>query len=141
MRYRVHVVPPLRRVGGRLLLADWLAITVGRDIVAWRDLTPEELAHEVEHVRQWNAHGIRYVARYLRASWHAWRGGGRWYWDNPFEAAARDASVRHAVGVAAADAVGVAAGDPAQQPGAAVPRRVSRRVARPVDSPASGPAP
>jgi hypothetical protein len=90
-RYRLHVVPWLRRPAG-LIFRDWLAITIGRDIVAWRGLEPRELAHEVEHVRQWAQHGALFVVRYWLASASALRGGGHWYRDNSFEVAARAAA-------------------------------------------------
>ena len=97
MAGHVHVIPMLRRPGQRLLLPNWLAITVGSHIFAWRPLDPVELAHEQEHARQWQRYGMRYVARYLRASWQASRRGGDRYWDNPFEVAARSAAQRVAV--------------------------------------------
>ena len=89
-RHRVHVLPWLRRIGG-LVLPNWLAITLGRDIFAWRAMTAEELAHELAHVRQWERHGWRFPIAYLAASAKAKRAGRRWYHDNPFEAEARDA--------------------------------------------------
>lgn len=90
-RHRLVVVPALRRFGGRFLLSDWLAITIGRHIVAWRELSPAELAHEVEHVRQWRRHGALFAVRYGLASLRAVRTGGHWYRDNRFEREARDA--------------------------------------------------
>ena len=45
------VVTWLRRPGG-LFLRDWLAITLGSRIYAWRALRDDELEHELEHVRQ-----------------------------------------------------------------------------------------
>ena len=84
-------MPVLRRPGGRLF-ADWLAITIGRDIWAWRALDPAELAHEVEHVRQWHEHGALFPVRYWLASARAVRSGGHWYRDNAFESAARAAA-------------------------------------------------
>jgi hypothetical protein len=91
VRHRVHVIPWLREPAGRLF-PNWLAITIGRDIIAWRELDPVELAHEVRHVEQWREHGALYAVRYLLASLKAWRRGGRWYWDNPFEIEAREAA-------------------------------------------------
>ena len=44
--HRLHVVPWLRRVGA-LVLTDWLAITIGSRIFAWRKLNEAELAHEL----------------------------------------------------------------------------------------------
>jgi hypothetical protein len=90
-RHRVHVIPLLRRPGGRLF-ANWLAITIGRDIWAWRALDAAELAHELEHVRQWREHGALFAVRYALASVRAVRTGGHWYRDNAFEAAARAAA-------------------------------------------------
>ena len=92
------MLPWLRRPGQGLLVSNWLAITVGRWIFAWRRLEPVELAHEIEHVRQWRRYGIRFIPRYLRASWRASRAGRDRYRDNAFEAAAR----RAAAGVAGA---------------------------------------
>lgn len=88
--HRLHVLRWLRRPGG-LMLTNWLAITIGRHIWAWRALEPRELRHELEHVRQWRRYGPTFAVRYLRASFRAWRGGGRWYHDNPYEQAARAA--------------------------------------------------
>lgn len=86
------IVPALRRPGRRLIMADWLAITIGPLIIAWRPLSPAELAHELVHVRQWRAHGPLFVPRYLAASRRAARAGGDRYRDNPFEIEARRAA-------------------------------------------------
>ncbi len=91
--HRVHVWPWLRRPCS-LLLADWLAITVGRRIFAWRPMSEEELEHEVEHVRQWQRHGWTFPVRYAAASIRARRAGKRWYRDNRFEREAREAAQR-----------------------------------------------
>jgi hypothetical protein len=72
-----------------MLIPDWLAITIGRDIWTWRALSEAELAHELEHVRQWQRFGPLFVPRYAWASWRAARAGGHWYRDNAFEVAAR----------------------------------------------------
>ena len=90
---RVHVWPWLRRLG-TLLLTDWLAITVGRRIFAWRALSEAELEHEMEHVRQWLRHGWTFPVRYAAASLVARRAGKRWYHDNRYEVEARDAAKR-----------------------------------------------
>ena len=90
-RYRLLVVPWLRRPGQRLLLPNWLAITVGRWIFAWRPLEGAELAHELVHVRQWRHNGLRFIPRYLAESRRAARAGGDRYRDNRFEVAARAA--------------------------------------------------
>lgn len=92
-RHRVHVWP-LLRLPGRLILRDWLAITLGRDIFAWRQLSETELAHELQHVRQWQRHGLLFPLVYVAAALRARRGGKRWYHDNKFEEEAREAAKR-----------------------------------------------
>ena len=94
--HRVHVVPWLRRVGA-LALRDWLAITIGNRIFAWRPLNDTELAHELAHVRQWSRHGVAFPVIYLAHSLRVRRAGKRWYHDNPFEMDAREAAMRLAV--------------------------------------------
>jgi hypothetical protein len=86
--HRVVVWPWLRLLG-RLVLRDWLAITIGRLILAWRPLNSVELAHELVHVRQWQRHGFLFPFAYLAASLAARRAGGAWYRDNAFEVEAR----------------------------------------------------
>ena len=90
-RHRVVTLPWLRHIG-RLLLPDWLAITIGNTVFAWRDLTDAELEHELEHVRQWRRMGLRFPLIYLVESLRARRAGGRWYRDNRFEVEARAAA-------------------------------------------------
>lgn len=90
---RIHVWPWLRRVGG-VALHDWLAITLGRHIFAWRDMTERELRHELVHVEQWSRHGWRFPVAYLAASLRARRRGEHWYRDNPFEREARGEPTR-----------------------------------------------
>ncbi len=93
MLVRLRVRPGLRALGSRVLVRGWLAITLGHTIVSWRPLEPPELAHELEHVRQWERLGpIAYPLHYLGASLRAWAGGGDWYRDNAFEIAAREAA-------------------------------------------------
>lgn len=94
--HRLHVVPWLRHAGA-LVLADWLAITIGRRIFAWRRLNEAELAHELAHVRQWSRHGLRFPLVYLADSIRVRRAGKRWYHDNAFEKEARDAARRLAM--------------------------------------------
>ena len=91
--HRVHVWPWLRPLG-RALLPNWLAITLGRHIFSWRAMTADELAHELEHVRQWRRHGAAFAVTYLAESLRARRAGKRWYHDNRFEAEAREAARR-----------------------------------------------
>jgi len=87
--HRVHVWPWLR-APGRRLLPDWLAITIGRHVFAWREMNARETAHELAHVRQWQALGWRYPIAYVAASLKARRSGAHWYRDNPFEVEARE---------------------------------------------------
>ena len=91
--HRVHVLPWLRRVGG-LVLPDWLAITLGRHILAWRPLSQRELRHELTHVEQWRRYGATLPPRYVAASFRAWRAGRGWYRGNRFEVEARAAEER-----------------------------------------------
>ena len=91
--HRVHTWPWLRRFGRRIL-PNWLAITIGRHIFAWRAMNDEELAHELAHVDQWRRHGWRFAIAYLAESLRARRSGKRWYHDNRFEAEARTAASR-----------------------------------------------
>lgn len=88
--HRLHVWPWLR-LPGRLVLRNWVAITIGRDVLAWRDLTERELRHELAHVAQWRRHGWTLAPRYALASFLAWRAGAGWYRGNRFEAEARAA--------------------------------------------------
>lgn len=88
--HRVHIIPGLRRIGGRLL-PDWLAITLGRDIFTWRDLSPAELRHELAHVRQWSRYKLLFPLVYLAASIAAFIAGRGWYRGNRFEVEARAA--------------------------------------------------
>jgi hypothetical protein len=88
--HRLHVWPWLR-LPGRLVLRDWLAITIGRDVLAWRELSQRELRHELAHVAQWRRHGWTLPPRYALASLVAWRAGQGWYRGNRFEVEARAA--------------------------------------------------
>jgi len=89
--HRLIVLPFLRRLGARLIMPSWLAITIGRWIFAWRPLDEPELAHELVHVRQWGDNGVRFIARYLAESSRAKKAGGDRYRDNRFEIEARAA--------------------------------------------------
>ena len=93
IRHRLHVWPWLRRVGG-LTLPDWLAITIGNRIFAWRELNERELAHELAHVTQWARHGVIFPFVYFADSLRARRAGKRWYHDNRFEREAREFASR-----------------------------------------------
>lgn len=93
MRYRLHVHAVLR-ARGRVLIPNWLAITLGRHIWAWRPLTDAELAHELAHVAQWARHGVTFPLIYALASLRARRAGKHWYEENRFEVEARRAAER-----------------------------------------------
>jgi len=90
VKHRLHVVAWLRRPGS-LLLPNWLAITIGRDIVAWRDLSAAELRHELVHVGQWRGHGDAFAVRYVAASLTSLLAGSGWYRGNRYEVEARRA--------------------------------------------------
>jgi hypothetical protein len=91
VQHRVHALPWLQRAGGKML-PNWLAITLGRDIFAWRDLSPAELRHELEHVRQWNRYKAAFPVLYLTASVAALITRRGWYRGNRFEIEARVAA-------------------------------------------------
>jgi len=82
--HRVHIWPWLRHYGS-VVLPDWLAITIGSRIFAWRALDDVELAHELAHVRQWKRYGIAFPVAYAAAALRVRRAGKRWYHDNRFE--------------------------------------------------------
>lgn len=86
--HRTHVWGWLKAPAQRVLLPNWLAITIYHDIFSWRPLDDYELAHELCHVRQWNANGIMYAWRYFQASRAAKAAGKDQYRDNAFEAEA-----------------------------------------------------
>jgi hypothetical protein len=90
--HRCVVIPWLRALGQRFVLPTWLAITIGPVIFSWRALDEVELAHELEHVRQWRKYGLGYVPRYFAASNAAVKAGKDRYWDNEFEVEARAAA-------------------------------------------------
>ncbi len=92
--HRLFVLPFLRRPGGRFIMPGWLAITIWRWIFAWRPLDHAELAHELEHVRQWQSNGLSYIWRYFAESRRAAARGGDRYRDNRFEVEARAAEQR-----------------------------------------------
>ena len=96
-KYRLHVWPWLRRIG-ELALSDWLAITIGNRILAWRALSDAELEHELAHVRQWSRFGVAFPLIYVAHSLRLRRAGKRWYHDNPFEKEARRVTERRSGG-------------------------------------------
>jgi hypothetical protein len=91
-RHHLVIWSPLRAIGQRLIMPNWLAITIGPLIFAWRVLDEPELAHELAHVRQWRQHGLLYPWRYWRASEAAAAAGLDRYRDNAFEVEARAAA-------------------------------------------------
>lgn len=90
--HRLVVLPWLRAPARRLIMPNWLAITIGPLIVSWRPLDAPELAHELAHVRQWRRNGLLFIVRYLLASRRAARTGGDGYRDNAYEIEARAAA-------------------------------------------------
>jgi hypothetical protein len=96
--HRCIVWPWLRPLGQRFIFRSWLAITIGPLIFSWRRLDAAELAHELEHVRQWRSNGLRYIPRYFAASRAASKAGKDRYWDNAFEVEARAAADRQRTG-------------------------------------------
>jgi hypothetical protein len=88
----VVVLPWLKRPMQRFVLANWVAITIGRRIFAWRELDEVELAHELTHVKQWQRYGIGFIVRYFLASRAAAAAGGNRYFDNIYEKEAVDAA-------------------------------------------------
>ncbi|MQB01170.1 MAG: hypothetical protein GEU78_12905 [Actinobacteria bacterium] len=76
-----------RRLGWK-----YRAITFGHIVLALEELDEKTLAHELEHVRQYEKAGILYVPLYLLASLRAVLKGGHYYRDNSFEVAARRAA-------------------------------------------------
>jgi hypothetical protein len=90
-KHRV-LVWPWTKSFGRRVIPNWLAFTLGRTIVAWRQLDDEELEHELEHVRQWARLGLRLPIAYFAESLRIRRRGGNWYRDNRFETEARAAA-------------------------------------------------
>jgi hypothetical protein len=72
------------------------AQTLGRYVFAKGPLPADILAHECEHIRQWERFGPFYLAAYVGSSALAMTRGLRPYRDNGFEAAARQRADREA---------------------------------------------
>jgi hypothetical protein len=75
----------------RFVLPNWVAITIGSRIFAWRKLDDIELAHELAHVKQWRQYGLTFIGRYYMASRAAAKAGLDRYRDNAFEKEAVEA--------------------------------------------------
>lgn len=73
--FRAHLIPVQAQALGRYVLS--------RD-----PLSPDMLAHEFEHIRQWERFGPFYLPIYFGWSAVAALRGKRAYWDNGFELAA-----------------------------------------------------
>jgi hypothetical protein len=88
---RVVAVVEDPRVGRwfALNLIPVAAQTLGRYVLSRGPIPDEMFEHELEHVRQWSRLGPLYLPLYFGASAVAFMRGGRPYWDNSFEAAAR----------------------------------------------------
>src|SRR5271157_644031 len=70
------------------------AQTLGRYVFARGPVPADILAHECEHVRQWERFGPLYLPLYLGSSAYALLRGRRPYWNNAFEIAARQRADR-----------------------------------------------
>ncbi len=70
----------------------YCAITLGHLVLLTRDAPPEVLLHELVHVRQAERWGPLFIPAYLVAMLTVRLRGGNPYWDNPFEAEARNRS-------------------------------------------------
>jgi hypothetical protein len=73
------------------------AQTLGRYVLSRDPLPPDTLAHEIEHIRQWERFGPFYLPLYFGWSAVAVLRGKRAYWDNGFEVAARNRAERDGV--------------------------------------------
>jgi hypothetical protein len=65
------------------------AQTLGRYVFATYPLDPETMAHECQHIRQWQRFGPLYLPAYFASSALALVRSRKPYWDNSFEVAAR----------------------------------------------------
>lgn len=90
--HTVVVMPWLKGPMQRFVLPNWVAITIGRRIFAWRKLDELELAHEMTHVKQWQQYGLSFIVRYWMASRAAKAAGGDRYRDNVYEREATEAA-------------------------------------------------
>lgn len=79
--FRAHLIPVT-------------AQTLGRYVFARESIPMDILAHECEHIRQWERFGPFYLPLYFGSSAIAFLRGRRTYWDNDFEAAARASAER-----------------------------------------------
>jgi hypothetical protein len=75
------------------------AQTLGRYVLSRGPVPPHILAHECEHIRQWQRFGPFFLALYGGSSAVALARGRKPYWDNHFEAAARSRAERDLAGV------------------------------------------
>jgi hypothetical protein len=90
----VLVEDPRVRRWFRAHLIPIRAQTLGRYVFALRPVQDDILAHECEHVRQWQRLGPFYLPLYGGSSAVQFLRGRRPYWDNAFEVAARDRAER-----------------------------------------------
>jgi hypothetical protein len=70
------------------------AQTLGRYVLSRDPLPPDTLAHEIEHIRQWERFGPFYLPLYFGWSAVAALRGKRAYWNNGLEVAARNRADR-----------------------------------------------
>lgn len=79
--FRVHAIPVE-------------AQTLGRYVFSRGPIADVTLAHECEHIRQWQRFGPLFLPLYFASSAVAVLRGRRPYWDNGFESAARSRADR-----------------------------------------------
>lgn len=74
------------------------AQTLGHYVFSLGRVPGHTLAHECEHIRQWERFGPLFLPLYFGSSAAAFFRGRRPYWDNAFEAAARTRADLHSAG-------------------------------------------
>jgi hypothetical protein len=84
----VLVEDPRVRRWFRAHLIPIRAQTLGRYVFALKPVQDDILAHECEHIRQWERFGPFYLPLYFGSSAAEFLRGGRPYWDNAFEVVA-----------------------------------------------------
>ena len=79
------------------------AQTLGRYVFSRGPISDHILAHECEHIRQWDRFGPFFLPLYLGSSAVAMFRGRRPYWDNRFEASARTQADRESAAATGED--------------------------------------
>jgi hypothetical protein len=80
------------------------AQTLGRYVFSRGPISDATLAHECEHIRQWERFGPLFLPLYFGSSAAAMLRGRRPYWDNRFEVAARTRADRESAADLGSDA-------------------------------------